>query len=167
VALAEFHLNNQNALGKQMSLMAIVPETSEGPFPVLYLLHGLSDDHTQWTRITSIERYVAGLPLIAIMPNGERGFYSDNLTRPNALYETYFIKDIVGFTDLTFKTIGSSEGRVVAGLSMGGYGAAKFAVKYPDLICAAASLSGAMEFSRTDRADDKFLLEFGPVAGPN
>ena len=48
-----------------------------GPFHVMFLLHGLSDDHTIWSRRTSIERYMEGLPLIVVMPNGGRGFYCD------------------------------------------------------------------------------------------
>ena len=54
------------ALAKAASMNVILPESRLGqpPFPVFYLLHGLSDDHTIWTRRTSIERYVAALPLI-------------------------------------------------------------------------------------------------------
>jgi putative tributyrin esterase len=67
------------ALLKACSMTVIVPECSVGtpPFPVCYLLHGLSDDHTSWARHTSIERHVAGLPLIVVMPDGGRGFYCD------------------------------------------------------------------------------------------
>ena len=64
------------ALGKNVEALAIVPETA-GPYHVLFLLHGLSDDHTIWQRRTSIERYVDGLPLIVVMPNGDRSFYCD------------------------------------------------------------------------------------------
>jgi putative tributyrin esterase len=58
-------------LAKACSMNVIVPECSVGqpPFPVCYLLHGLSDDHTTWARRTSIERHVAGLPLIVVMPD--------------------------------------------------------------------------------------------------
>ena len=146
MAVCEFHLNANNALGKMTALMAIVPDDLPVPFPVLYLLHGLSDDHTAWTRRTSLERYVGGLPLIVVMPNGERGFYTDSQTDPQAAYETNLVRDIVGFVDRTFRTIPTREGRVIAGLSMGGYGAAKLALKYPDIFCAGVSHSGAVAF---------------------
>ncbi len=103
--IAEFHLNQNNLLQKMVSLNVIVPGEGDGPFPVLYLLHGLSDDHTAWARRTSLERYVSGLPLIVVMPNGERSFYTDAVDRPLAAYETHLTKDFVGFVDRTFRTI--------------------------------------------------------------
>jgi S-formylglutathione hydrolase FrmB len=79
MAICEVHLSG-GVLGKQVSARVILPEGKgvRGPFPVCYLLHGLSDDHTTWTRRTSLERYLDGLPLIVVMPNGERGWYSDS-----------------------------------------------------------------------------------------
>src|SRR5262245_30415335 len=66
------------ALGKQTAAGIILPDpTLPPPYPALFLLHGLSDDYTIWERRTSIERYVAGLPLIVVMPDGGRGFYCD------------------------------------------------------------------------------------------
>ena len=147
MAVCEFHLSANNALGKMTSLMAIVPDDAPGPCAVLYLLHGLSDDHTSWTRRTSIERHIGGLPLIVVMPNGERGFYTNSQADPQAAYETNLVHDIVGFVDRTFRTIPTREGRVIAGLSMGGYGAAKLALKYPDIFCAGVSHSGAVAFA--------------------
>ena len=166
MAVCEFHLGQGNVLEKMISFTAIVPEGKTGPFPVFYLLHGLSDDHTAWTRRSSIERYVAGLPLIVVMPNGERGFYTDAKDRPKAAFETNIVRDIVGFVDRTFQTIPTREGRVVAGLSMGGYGAVKLALKYPDLFCAAVSHSGAVDFARRDfDADGDWGREWTPVFG--
>jgi len=73
MALCEIQLSANNSLQKMTSFMAIIPEKIKGPLPVLYLLHGLSDDHTAWTRRTSLERYFADIPLIIIMPDGGRG----------------------------------------------------------------------------------------------
>jgi S-formylglutathione hydrolase FrmB len=101
------------------------------------------------------------------MPSGERGFYTDNPSRPNAAYETYITKDIIGFTDRTFHTIPEAKGRVSAGLSMGGYGGVKFALKFPDLFSGGASLSGALAVGHLDRGrGDVFEDEFMPVFGP-
>jgi S-formylglutathione hydrolase FrmB len=110
----------------------------------LYLLHGLSDDQTAWTRRTSLERYVEGLPLIVVMPDGGRGWYSDSVTEPAAAWETYIVRDLIGFVDRVFRTKATRAGRAIAGLSMGGYGAVKLALKYPELFCAAVSHSGAL-----------------------
>jgi len=165
MAVCGFHLDQGNVLEKMISFTAIVPEGKTGPFPVFYLLHGLSDDHTAWTRRSSIERYVAGLPLIVVMPNGERGFYTDAKDRPKAAFETNLVKDIVGFVDRTFQTIPTREGRVIAGLSMGGYGAIKLVLKYPDLFCAGVSHSGAVGFARRDFGGDDWGREWTPVFG--
>lgn len=166
MAVCEIHLGNRDALEKMTSLSVILPEGKTGPFPVFYLLHGLSDDHSAWTRRTSIERYVDGLPLIVVMPNGERGFYTDSQSNPKAAFETNIIRDIVGFVDRTFQTILTRQGRVIAGLSMGGYGAAKLAIKHPDLFCAAVSHSGAFGFgSRALSKDEAWHQEWIPVFG--
>ena len=145
MAVCDLHLGNQNALHKMTSVVVILPENAgPGPFPVLYLLHGLSDDETAWTRRTSLERYVEGLPLIVVMPDGGRGFYTDSATEPAGAFETFLMRDLIGFVDRTFQTRRDRTGRVIAGLSMGGYGAIKLALKFPEVFCAAASHSGAL-----------------------
>ena len=63
MASAILQMNNQNALQKMMNLSVIWPENQVGPFPVLYLLHGLSDNHSAWMRLSHIEKYVRDLPL--------------------------------------------------------------------------------------------------------
>lgn len=166
MAICELHLSQSNVLEKMVSLTVLVPEGRPGPFPVLYLLHGLSDDHTAWTRRTALERYVGDLPLIVVMPNGERGFYTDAKDRPKAAYETNLVRDIVGFVDRTFQTVPAREGRMTAGLSMGGYGAVKLALKYPDLFCAGVSHSGAVGIARRGFGDDERGREWRPVFGP-
>ncbi|MHC4251409.1 MAG: alpha/beta hydrolase [Planctomycetota bacterium] len=169
MAVCEIHFGNANALGKMISATVILPEGKGGPFPVLYLLHGLSDDHTTWVRRTSIERYVEGIPLIVVMPNGERSFYTDSRSNPKAAFETMIVRDLVGFVDETLNTVPERSGRATCGLSMGGYGALKLALKHPDTFCAASSHSGALMFaSRPLDArgkDEEWLKEFVPVFG--
>lgn len=136
------------ALQKACSMGVILPDgqVPDGPYPVFYLLHGLSDDHTIWMRRTSIERYVAGLPLIVVMPDGGRSFYCDAIEGP--AWETHILQDVVRFVDRTFNTVPSREGRVIGGLSMGGYGALKLALKFPDRFCSAVSHSGCLAITR-------------------
>jgi enterochelin esterase-like enzyme len=141
MALAEFHFTSNNSLQRQMSAMIIVPEKKPGPFPVLYLLHGLSDDHTAWTRFSNVEMYVQSLPLIVVMPDTERGWYVDALHDPGKKFESMIIDDLVPFVDGAFRTTAAAEGRAIAGLSMGGYGALTLALKHPDMFCAAHGFS--------------------------
>jgi putative tributyrin esterase len=131
------------ALGRATAASVILPESgAKGPFATFYLLHGLSDDHTIWQRRTSIERYVAQYPLIVVMPDGGRGFYCD--AREGDLGETALVRDLIQYVDRMFRTRATREGRCIGGLSMGGYGAVKLALKYPDLFCSAVSHSGAV-----------------------
>jgi S-formylglutathione hydrolase FrmB len=153
------------ALGKATAANVILPEGhGRGPFATLYLLHGLSDDHTIWHRRTSIERYVAPYPLIVVMPDGGRGFYCD--AKEGAAWETSLICDLIPMIDTLFRTRATREARCIGGLSMGGYGAAKLALKYPDLFCSAVSHSGALGFAHKPfRDEDPRTPEFRRIVG--
>jgi S-formylglutathione hydrolase FrmB len=149
VALATVHFRS-NSIHKETALNVLLPEIGEGPFPTLYLLHGLSDDHSAWMRYSAIERYVCDLPLIIVMPDGYRSYYVND-PRPEGLaFEDHIVRDVVGFVDRTFPTRPSRAGRAIAGLSMGGYGAITLAMRHPEMFCAAASHSGALSFVTCD-----------------
>jgi putative tributyrin esterase len=164
MAFCEMHYFSP-AAGKQKACNVILPERADqkGPFPVFYLLHGLSDDHTIWQRRTSIERYVGDLPLIVVMPDGERSFYVD--AAEGAKFGEAMTKDLVGFIDRTFKTKPDRSGRAIGGLSMGGYGALRLALGNPDMFCSANSHSGALAFGH--KASDLANIEFKRILGPN
>ena len=166
MALCDLHYFS-NALGKQTAATVLLPETGTGPFAVLYLLHGLSDDHTIWLRRTSVERYVGSLPLIVVMPDGGRGFYSD--AKEGYVYDTALAVELVDRIDGTFPTRAAREGRCVAGLSMGGYGAVKFAAGHPDRFCAAVSHSGALGWGHqeTQRDGSPLSAEWQRILGPD
>jgi S-formylglutathione hydrolase FrmB len=161
MALAEFHFTSKNNLGRQMSAMFIVPEKKTGPFPVLYLLHGMSDDHTAWTRWSNVDKYVENLPLMVVMPDTERGWYVDAARDPGKKFESMIIEDLIGFVDSTFQTVASRAGRAIAGLSMGGYGALSLAMKHPDMFRAAHGFSGGFDRSWQAAPNDEFRLLFG------
>ncbi len=74
----------------------------------------------------------------------DAGFTRTRLTEPAGAFETFILRDLVGFVDRTFQTRATREGRVIGGLSMGGFGAIKLALKHPEMFCAAASHSGAL-----------------------
>src|SRR3712207_4064507 len=135
--------------------------TGGGPPPVLYLLHGLSDDDTIWLRRTSIERYVAPLGLAVVMPQVHRSFYADE--RYGGRYWTFLSEELPALVDSWFRVSQRREDTFVAGLSMGGYGALKWALRQPDRFAAAASLSGAVGVeglrTRRGRPEDPRLFE--------
>jgi putative tributyrin esterase len=141
MAICEFHWGS-SVIGKQTTTRVILPERGKGPFAVFYLLHGLSDDHTIWSRRTRIEEYVANLPLIVVMPDGDRGFYTDHEQGP--AYAKHFGEELPGVIERNFPAKAARSARCIGGLSMGGYGALRVGLGYPDRFCSANSHSGAM-----------------------
>ena len=144
-------------LGISTSMMVILPRKTisqigmeniacAGKQKTLYLLHGLSDDHTIWTRRTSIERYAAPLGLAVIMPNAHRSFYTD--MAHGGAYETFIALELPQIARSFFSLSEEREDTFIAGVSMGGYGAFKCAFRYPQNYAAAASLSGALDAAR-------------------
>jgi putative tributyrin esterase len=114
--------------------------------PVLYLLHGMSDDHTAWLRYTSIERYATAAGLAVVMPAVARSFYTDEAH--GHAYWSFVADELPEIVSSFFRVSARPERTYVAGLSMGGYGAIKLALARPRRYAAAASLSGALDIVR-------------------
>jgi len=134
----------------------------------LYLLHGYSDDHTAWQRWTSIERYVEGLNLAVVMPAVNLSFYSDMVH--GGKYWQFISEEVPAVACDLFPLSAARADNFVAGLSMGGYGAFKLALTYPDCFAAAASLSGAVDIrevvrAHNDPANRIWLVEMRNVFG--
>jgi S-formylglutathione hydrolase FrmB len=165
MALAHLHFYSQT-LGKQTAAEVLLPDSGKGPFPVFYLLHGLSDDHTIWLRRTRIEMYISAAPLIVVMPNGDRGFYTD--ANEGHSCGRFIGEELPAVIDNYFPTKRSRDGRAIGGLSMGGYGALRAALAYPDTFVSANSLSGAVlaGTQRWDKPHDRLNnAEFQRIFG--
>ena len=127
------------------SVNVLLPEKAADPAhppKVLYLLHGYSNDHTAWMRKSSIERYAEPFNLAVIMPAVNHSFYCNE-----AYGERYwdFVSDELPRTmQRMFRLSDRPEDTFVAGLSMGGYGAMRLALTYPERFRAAGSFSGAV-----------------------
>ncbi len=117
-------------------------------YPVLYLLHGMTDNQTTWQRNTSIERYATERGIAVVMPTCHLGWYTD--MHIGFRYYTYVAKELPSICARFFPGI-SQERRdtFIAGNSMGGYGAFKIALHNPDKFAAAASLSGGLDAAST------------------
>jgi putative tributyrin esterase len=147
--------------------IGVDPAVGAGDPPVLYLLHGLSDDHTAWTRYASIERYAAAAGLAVVMPAVGRSFYADE--RHGHRYWTYVSEELPQVMRSFFRLSERPEDTFVAGLSMGGYGALKLALTHPDRFAAAASLSGGLDVvgvSGFPERRELFDRVFGGTPGP-
>jgi putative tributyrin esterase len=169
-------------LGMCSSMRVILPETTERRIgdagasragqaafrghPTLFLLHGMSDDETIWTRSTNVERYAAELGLAVVMPNVHRSFYTN-------MAHGYRYWDFVSFELIDkarefFPLSHAREDNFVAGNSMGGHGAFKLAMRMPETFAGAASLSGVADVTefREARSLDFELIFGGPAAEP-
>jgi S-formylglutathione hydrolase FrmB len=145
-----------DVLGLSVSLTVLLPQRTStqiglyGPAraadpPTLYLLHGLSDDDTAWTRYTSIERYAAERGLAVVMPQVHRSCYTDE-AHGNRFW-TFISQELPETVHGFFRLAQHRNETFVAGLSMGGYGAIRWALREPDRFGAAASLSGALDMA--------------------
>ena len=132
----------QPASARQIGVSA--PPTTDR-HPTLFLLHGLSDDHSIWMRRTSIERYASEHGLAVVMPAADRSFYAD-MVHGNR-YWTYISEELPALMRSFFPLSDRREDTFVAGLSMGGYGAFKWALRKPETVAAAASLSGVLDIA--------------------
>lgn len=130
-------------------------------YPVLYLLHGKSGDNTDWSKRAPLREAVGRAPLIVVMPDGDDGWYVDWADGVHR-YESQIVRDLVPHVDGAYRTLAVREGRALAGLSMGGYGAVKIALVHPDLFVSAASLSGALRFPREGWDDGPKVFGTGP-----
>jgi len=145
MAFLDVHAFSES-LARQVSFHVLLPQTLTRPVPVLWLLHGLSDDHTTWLRRTSIERYAAARNLAVVMPAVGRSFYQDMAN--GARYWTFLSEELPALCRAWFPLSTAREDNFAAGLSMGGYGALRLALTHPDHFAAGASLSGALDLNR-------------------
>jgi S-formylglutathione hydrolase FrmB len=113
-------------------------------YPVIYLLHGLTGHFNNWTDKTKLTEYAAKYNYIIVTPEGGDGWYTDSVSVPADKYESYIIQELIPEIDKKFRTVADREHRFIAGLSMGGYGAVKFGLKYPEKFALVGSFSGAL-----------------------
>ncbi len=173
--LTEVHFKSE-VLTMQCAMYVLLPQrtladtqsSSKPTYRTLYLLHGHSDDHTAWQRWTSIERYVEGLNLAVVMPAVNLSFYTDMAY--GGKYWQFISEEVPAVVRDMFSLSFDRRDNFVAGLSMGGYGAFKLALTYPERYAAAASLSGALDIREVvkghgDPNDKARLAEMRNVFG--
>lgn len=142
-----------NVLGMCMNMDVIIPQKTEGQigmegkaddtYPTLYLLHGMSDDHTIWQRRTSIERYANEAGIAVVMPTTHLGWYTDMVH--GLKYFTFIAKELpLICRDFFPKMSPKREDTFVAGLSMGGFGALKCGLVCPETFSKVGALSSGI-----------------------
>lgn len=137
-------------MGRPMPFSVVLPLTYKVPhqkdtrYPVLFLLHGLSGNSDNWIERTKLREYSAEYSIIIITPEGGDGWYTDSVSDGREKWESYIVEELISEVDKRFRTLATRDKRAIAGLSMGGFGALKFGLKYPDRFVLAGSFSGAL-----------------------
>ena len=164
-------------LGRKVSYSIYLPSdynTSKRNYPVLYLLHGYTDNETNWIHMgqvkTITDRAIANeeaVPMIIVMPNAWDTWYV-NQYDGKVPYEDMFFEELIPYMEKTYRVRSNQESRAIAGLSMGGYGSFLYSLHHPDMFCACAPLSAAvfddsvMDTRKAKSHKDLFNRLFGP-----
>ena len=143
------------AVDRTMKYNVLLPDdydASTERYPVLYLLHGLTQNYTVWGLANGAPFY-AGLydDLIVVMPDAGNSWYvnwAENEDGQSNDWEDHVIQDVVSHVDWNFRTIARREGRAMTGLSMGGFGAVTMGLRNPEMFISIGSTSGALEYGR-------------------
>jgi len=167
---------------KNLRAVVVLPDSyastgkNKTTYPVLYLLHGGYGHFNDWITKTPdktlIHRLADQYNLIIVMPEGDVfSYYLDSPVIKDSQFETYLTKEVIDKIDKTYRTIRTPKGRVITGLSMGGYGALYLATRHPDLYCAAGSMSGALNLDMNawklpPDATKNIKAEFEKILGP-
>jgi putative tributyrin esterase len=152
-----------DTLGMCVEMDAIIPQVSGGQtgrtgaadgglFRTLYLLHGMSDDHTIWQRRTSIERYASDYGIAVIMPSTQLAWYTDMYR--GLKWWTYISEELPKICRGFFPLSAKREDNFAAGLSMGGYGAVKLGLRAGEAFSHAATLSGGLKVGDTVKNEE-------------
>ena len=150
-------------------------EALQRSYPILYLLHGYSDDETGWIQFGDVERIVnngiaSGLitPMIIVMPDGGVTFYVNNHSGSER-WGDMFIEEFIPHVEDGYKVRGTKRYRAIAGLSMGGYGALVHSLKHPDTFSGCGAFSAAVWTDeqmkeRYENARGSFMTDlYGPM----
>ena len=149
----------QSLNGKELPYRVFLPAdyatNASRRYAVLYLLHGLTGNENDWWERSRAAEYASRYHLIIVTPGVGDSWYANSATDPAARYEDAVVRDLIPHIDAEYRTVATREGRAIAGLSMGGLGAMKFALRYPEMFSFAASFSGAFDVPLTARLGSK------------
>lgn len=141
---------NSKLMAREMPYRVVLPtnysnSNEKTSYPVIYLLHGLTGHFDNWTNQSKLPEYAAKYNFIIVTPEGNNGWYTDSATVPNDKYESYIVQELIPEINKNYRTLKDRNHRVIAGLSMGGYGSIKFGLKYPEMFSLVGSFSGALQ----------------------
>ena len=142
-------LVHSESMNKDIKVLAIRPDKAmKGEqCPVIYLLHGYSDNHEKWLKVRPDLPEIADRDgIIFVCPDGGYdSWYWDSPVVPENRYETFISKELIAYVDANLSSIPERSKRAITGLSMGGHGAMWNAIRNKDIFGAAGSTSGGLD----------------------
>jgi S-formylglutathione hydrolase FrmB len=146
-------------------------ETSRRSYPVLYLLHGYSDDETGWIQYgeanSIADRGITNgdfSPFIIVIPDGKATWYINNINGSDP-WEDMFVQEFIPFIEKEFRVRSKKEFRAIGGLSMGGYGALMLSMRNPQLFSVCVAMSAAIFTDEEILTSDIHDRYFGDIFG--
>jgi enterochelin esterase-like enzyme len=139
------------SLGGQATFAILVPpdyESSAKRYPVVYLLHGGTQNHTAFPARAWFAKEVSRRNLIVVMPHVPQIVYTMRGANASSAFEDFIVDDLVRYVDATYRTVASREARAIGGLSMGGFGAVLSGLRHPELFGTVGAFSGAFSSGR-------------------
>jgi enterochelin esterase-like enzyme len=140
-------------LGRDVDYSIYLPpdyDSSSLKYPVLFLLHGYSDDNTGWIRYGEMNRIADELinkgkitPMIIVVADAKKTWYINNFAGTER-YEDMYITEFIPYIEKTYRAIGTKLGRAIGGLSMGGYGSLLYSIKHNDMFYVCIAMSAAV-----------------------
>lgn len=138
-------------MGRNISNLVVLPEQyfidSSSIYPVLYLLHGYSDDYMAWQNHVDLTKHANKYGFIIVCPDGQDSWYFDSPIDPAFQFETYITQELRNYIESNYRTINDSKRRAITGLSMGGHGALWLAWRHPDIYGMCGSMSGGVDIT--------------------
>src|SRR2546423_2974420 len=137
------------ALNRDMQYRIVLPQSiALGlQLAVIYVLHGGGGGFKEWTNDSDIARF-AESGLILVMPEGNSSYYTNAVDPPQDRYEDYIIGDLIRDVESKFPVATTRSKRAIIGISMGGFGAVKLALRHPDLFAFVGGMSSALDVPR-------------------
>lgn len=143
---------------KEVKTVVVKPEnySNQKQYPVIYLLHGYSDNYSKWVNtVPAIKELASQYDILFVCPDGGfSSWYLDSPVDPDFQYESYITRDLINYIDKQYSTIPNRNGRAITGLSMGGHGGLYLAIRNRELFAHAGSMSGAIDILGTSKKYD-------------
>lgn len=136
------------ALQREMQYRVFMPGSpGQRKLAVIYLLHGGGGSFRDWSNYSDVSQYAAR-GFLLVMPEGDYSYYTNAALRPHDRYEDYIVQDLPADVEARFPARSDREGRAIAGVSMGGFGAVKLAFDHPEMFTFAGAISPAIDVPR-------------------